>query len=248
MSHPGRIFIKLTPGTPAPGVRIPFPEDQKDHFFKVLRLRPGAKLTAVLNDVGCVCETVITPEGDLVIESVIEASSEISAPVRSLAFALCKGKKNEFVIEKAVELGVSTLILWQSDHSVVKPADPKSLKNKMTRWQKIAEQAAAQSRKNLLPSVTYVSKAAEAIAEITRLHRPEELLIMCSIENGAKELKSLGLKRHPVHLLIGPEGDFSAREITLFKEAGFLPASLGPWVLRSETAAIAAIAQVQALS
>ena len=246
MSHPKRLFLKDFEGTISPGDIVPFPEDSKKHFFSVLRCTPGDELTLVHTLSSTEFRVQLTESKELLIIEAI-ASEEVIHPVASLCIGLCKGKKNEFIIEKAVELGVRQIFLLQAEHSVLDLRQEARRRNRIQRWQKIADQASAQSYKKRLSSVTYASNFAAYAQMLDEMSSPNDLRIVCSTENDSKELKSMGLIKSPVHLLIGPEGDFAFSELEACRALYFTPVSLGPWILRSETAAITAIAQVLAL-
>ncbi|MCR4763581.1 MAG: 16S rRNA (uracil(1498)-N(3))-methyltransferase [Lachnospiraceae bacterium] len=214
------------------------------HIVQVLRMRVGEELS--------VCFTGETAEyryGIERIESdaafcrlyfVKEADVELPCPVTVLQ-GLPKADKMETVIQKTIELGASRIVPVACERSVVR-LDEKRGEGKRARWQKIAESAAKQSHRALIPEVTAPVSFAEALsmcadADVRLI--PWEL----AGEQGAsmEETRSIIKDVRPgqrVTVFIGPEGGFSEDEVRRAREAGFLPITLGRRILRTETAAM----------
>ena len=153
----------------------------------------------------------------------------------TLAVALLKSDKLDWVIEKATELGVSRLQPFASAHSLAHPSA-----NRVARWQQLARAAAKQCGRSLVPPVAPPC----AFAELLALPAAARLLLAGHGETIA--LAAINLAR-PASLLlvIGPEGGFDARELNTARAAGCTLVGLGPRILRAETAAIAAVALCQ---
>lgn len=160
-----------------------------------------------------------------------------------LLFALCKGDTNEWVIEKASELNVAQIIFWQGDRSVVR-LDAQKRTERQLRFEKIAEAAAKQSHRIDFPQVQIVKNLQEAIHLLPPSSPTNRFL--CSLEDQAKPLCAYPYPQQGASFLVGPEGDFSAEEYTLAKKNSFSPLRLAANILRSETAALTALAQAQA--
>lgn len=158
-----------------------------------------------------------------------------------------KGDKFELVIQKAVELGVTEIIPVFTGYTVVKLDQQKQLK-KVERWQKIADEAGKQCKRDLIPKVRLPMTYSDMITELSS-NEPDRISIMAyenEREVGLKQLASMDFKQ--VDLIIGPEGGFSETEVELFKsiEYGRI-ITLGTRILRTETAAISMLALVQYL-
>ena len=141
-------------------------------------------------------------------------------------------KKNmDLIVQKATELGVAEIQPLLSERTVVEAA------GKLDRWQAIAMESCKQCGNNWLPAIHAPAKAAAFLNSLGKF----DLKCICSLQPGAQPLKHI-LAEVPAPqsllILIGPEGDFTPAELALAKSAGCLPLSLGPLVLRAETAAI----------
>ncbi len=156
----------------------------------------------------------------------------------TLVQALPKSDKMDLIVEKATELGVTTIIPITTERTVVRP-DAKKESSKADRWRKIALVAAKQCGRTTIPEVMPVTGFEDSLRT---LNDAEVKIIPCLYEN-TKAMKEVlgGLKVKSAAVLIGPEGDFTEKEIAAAKNAGAVPVSLGREVLRSETAAICAL-------
>jgi 16S rRNA (uracil1498-N3)-methyltransferase len=162
-------------------------------------------------------------------------------PALSLLFALAKGEKGDLVVQKATELGVARLAPWAAERSVVKLDDGKG-RERAARWRRIAEEAARQCGRADVPEVAAPSPLAAALASVPAGHRA------VVFHPGAAPLPDLGLEGAPgLALVVGPEGGLTGAELAACDAAGAVRASLGPRVLRAETAAIVALALAQGL-
>ena len=157
-----------------------------------------------------------------------------------LAFGLLKGEKTDWLIQKAVELGVTAIWPLEMDHSIMK-LDAKKALDRQKRWQKIALEAAQQCGGGQVPTVEMPRKLSKAVSEfegtiwVPHEARPDQSL--------KKELKSRS-KANRNLIIVGPEGGFSASETELLKEAGANLVTLGDRILRAETASLAALTMV----
>lgn len=153
---------------------------------------------------------------------------------------LPKADKMEFVVQKAVELGVYEVIPVAAARSVVR-LDEKKAKNKTARWQEIAKAAAMQSKRAIIPKIRDVMtmKEAAAYAEETDVR-----LIPYELAEDMAKTKEIFQKLRPgesVSVFIGPEGGFTEQEITDAMQRGILPITLGRRILRTETAGLAVL-------
>ena len=210
------------------------------HLSRVLRAKPGMKIE-LMDGLGKVWSAVIeqiSPEQVELGKLTLLSSDETKEARIDLILALCKTDKLEWILEKTTEIGVANIYLLITERSVLKlPAD--RLQGRLDRWQKILSAASKQSRRLTLPHL-HPPATMEALFPCLNT----DLRLMLSERSDSPPLKAL--LRNQVWLSaslgIGPEGGWTSREEKLFCEAGFLFASMGQNILRTETAAIVATA------
>lgn len=158
----------------------------------------------------------------------------------TLAQAVPKGKNMDLVLQKAVELGAASIMPLMTERTVVR-LDASDAARKRERWQQIALEACKQCGRNSLPPVCHPC----TVEQFVTSHKGG-LLLLASLQPDSRPLKEVLAETrqstgHPVAevtVLIGPEGDFTPDEIAHFKKAGAIPITLGPIILRTETAAL----------
>lgn len=215
------------------------------HLVKVLRLRVGDAVT-VFDNTGwehdAVIEALTAERGVLKIVGSQPSERDPTLPI-VLAVGLTKGEKLDFVIEKATELGVATIIPFVSKYTVPK-MDMEKIRKRTERWQKIAVSAAKQCGRTRLPEVRSLC----SFETLSRGPWLEMLKIIFWEKENQQSLHQLCAK-HPspkaVLLAVGPEGGFNSLEIELAKSQDFEPVHIGRRILRAETAALAALTLVQ---
>lgn len=207
------------------------------HIGGALRMTTGESLT-LCDGVGTDYATTITAVGkDTVTVSVDGASPSVSEPsvAVTLYMGMPKGDKLEFVIQKAVELGVTAVIPVVTARSIVRISG-KDAEKKQVRLQRIAAEAAGQSGRGVIPAV---HAPIDFKTALTRL--ANETVLFC-YEGGGAPLGSLvSTADKAVSLVIGPEGGFAPEEVDAVKAVGGRVATLGPRILRCETAPLAAL-------
>lgn len=216
------------------------------HLKKVLRLKPGDKVTVFDgNGREFLVELVEINEGGTKAR-ILEVSDSIPEPPVGVTLiqGLSKGDKLEFIIQKGTELGVKRFIPVQTERTVVR-LDDKKAAERQARWQRIALEASKQCRRAVIPQVEMLTGLAEAIAGL-----PQEKVLLVPWEGehnrGLKEfLRTLrpGEKRE-IFVVIGPEGGLTGKEVELIINAGGYPVTLGSRILRTETAGIAAVTMI----
>lgn len=216
-----------------------------NHIKNVLRMKPGEKIR-VSNQKGQDYFCSIIELGDDFVQADIldseAANTELSSKIY-LFQALPKGDRMETVIQKAVELGVHEIIPVAMKYCVVK-LDAKKAENKRKRWQAIAESAAKQSKRSLIPVVHEVMSFKEALSYAKEC---KVNLVPYENERGMEATKEAVLelkKDDTISVMIGPEGGFSEEEIELVKEENMKIISLGKRILRTDTAAIATLSML----
>ena len=159
----------------------------------------------------------------------------------TLLQAIPKGKKMDLIVQKAVEIGAAEIVPITSERTVVHLTEGAAIA-KQTKWQTIAVEAAKQCGQNWLPQV----QKPQTLAGFFREQRPYDLQLIGSLQSDARHLKRIleqfaadhGERPTNVLMVVGPEGDFTPAELSLAKSHGCQPITLGPIVLRVETAAI----------
>ena len=250
MPHERRVFEDLPDPLSAKDLaEIPLSPENTRHVCRVLRLEPGAQIVVVSKSTKREYDAILTETGGTAVVKLTGVRSERqpASRVGTLAFALTKGANNDLVCEKACELGAQRIIFWQAQRSVVRLTSQNDIGKKLSRWQKIAESASKQSCKNYVPEIIFAANVDELVSAIGKIAKPEDALLCCSLSPEATDLRSMTPPLRQVHLVIGPEGDFTQNEEAALVEQGFKLASLGEFILRSETAAIAAVSIAQGL-
>jgi 16S rRNA (uracil1498-N3)-methyltransferase len=159
----------------------------------------------------------------------------------TLGQAIPKGKNMDLIVQKAVEIGAAEIAPILSDRTVVR-LDEESAVSKQAKWQTVAIEAAKQCGQNWLPQV----RTPQTLAQFFQEHRRFDLQLIGSLQSDAVHLKKIleqfftehGERPTSVLMLVGPEGDFTPAEISLARRQGCQPITLGPIVLRVETASI----------
>jgi 16S rRNA (uracil1498-N3)-methyltransferase len=221
-------------------------ESEARHASQVLRLEPGDRVE-ILDGQGCLIEAEIVSSGRKSVEvRVIQRQIQPRPrPGVVLLQSLLKGKALDTLLEKSVELGVEQLVLLDTERCVARvPASEAD--RKRTMWTQTLIEAAKQSRNAWLPELLGPISLADALVNPASPDKTQ--LWVASLEPGVPPLGQV-LKSHSkstadrrLAIAIGPEGDFSPGELDQFRAFGAQPVSLGPLILRAETAAIAAAA------
>ncbi len=209
--------------------------------IRVLRMRNGEELTLV-TPLGIQHDCVIADvnQSQVVVDVLENRPCENEPDVFvTLYQALPKGDKMDYIVQKCVELGVSRIVPVMSSRCVSRP-DEKSLKKKTARWQKIALQAAMQSRRGIIPEVCQCVSLKQA-AELTG----ENDKTVFFYELGGDSVKNiLADKPKTIGMFIGSEGGFEESEAELVLSNGAVAATLGKRILRAETAPLAALSVI----
>lgn len=216
------------------------------HISKVLRMQPGDALQIVSDDGVSAVAKIAAIDSEAVTVHCVEKLAESHEPQVRLILAqgLAKGEKMDFIIQKAVEMGAYSVVPVAMEHSVVRLDGAKAAK-KVDRWQKIAEAAAKQSKRDIIPQVQPVQSLAQLLA--TDSCQTKLIAYECedkkSLKAALTEAKAVG-SLTDLLLIIGPEGGISEAELEAARAAGAVPVSLGRRILRAETAGLVAISAI----
>ena len=218
--------------------------EEAHHCFDVMRCREGDRIIA-FNGAGTEAEAeiVATTKSSVTLQAKLVSETPRPPARITLGQAVPKGKNMDLIIQKATELGVSVIVPLLSERTIVQ-LDGEDLGKKQQKWQRIAIEACKQCGQNWVPEVTGPMKV-DAFARQSR----DPLKLIAAISPEAQNLKViLAARQHEsgptpdsASLMIGPEGDFTPAELSQAYSFGFTPLSLGPIILRSETAAIYAL-------
>jgi len=219
--------------------------DLLHHLRNSLRVQPGDSL-ALNNGCGTRYHVEVTHVTSQAIDTCIidqETEPDRNTSPIVLGQALMKGDKMDWVIQKATELGVAAIVPIHTTHSVIKP-NPERLEHQRSRWERIARDAAQQSERWTIPTIADPVD----LVGICRHYDGAPLKGMLAERSNGVSLIAIPLpsdRQRPIVLLVGPEGGWAPDEQRLAQERGFLPLTLGPRILRAETAAIAALSILQ---
>jgi len=218
-------------------------DSEAHHARNVLRMQAGDKLV-LFNGEGRELTAEITNVADHEIRLRKLHESE-TPPLRCrivLGQAIPKGKNMDLIVQKVVEIGAAEIVPIISDRTIVQ-VDSENASQKQTKWQQIAIEAAKQCGQNWLPRVHAPKKLAEFFSTSDQ---PFDLRLIGSLQPDARQLKKIletyssehSDRPRSVLMLVGPEGDFTPAELALARRHGCQPITLGPIILRVETAAI----------
>lgn len=212
-----------------------------NHICNVLRMQIGDTFLVSCEGISSLCRLDCIEEEAVVAEIVEEDYRNTELPVRFYLFqGLPKGDKLELIIQKTVELGVAGIIPVEMSRCVMK-LDEKKKKARRERWQSIAESAAKQSKRNVIPEVSEVMTYKQAMGKAAEM---DLFLVPYENERGMVATReALSRIQHgmSVGILVGPEGGFDEKEVELARQAGAVVISLGSRILRAETAAVTAV-------
>ena len=211
------------------------------HLIKVLRLRAGAKAVLFNGDGNdYLCEILLAKAEAAQLKVIESKPAAAESPLKiTLIQAICRGDKMDWVLEKATELGVHHIIPVQSERSEVQLESERAVKRR-EHWQRIVISACEQSGRANVPQVEALQSLAQRLsAEITAAKK-------LVLEPGGARIAQ-AREVASVALAVGPEGGWSERDLAQLALGGFSAVAIGPRVLRTETAGIAAISVMQAL-
>ena len=226
---------------PSAWTETPFLEgDEAKHLAQVLRIQPDQWIT-VFDGLGNYAEAKVLSVSKQRIDLMLDLAESKPTPLPeiTLAQAIPKGKNMDWIIQKAVELGVSNIQPLVTQHTIVSPGDQKTEK-----WRRTALEACKQCAQFTIPTIADPLSFDKWIAKPD----PSELKLIASLAENPENFRK-SLQKHPdlqsVTILIGPEGDFSPGETKAALNSGFLPVSLGDLVLRVETATMFCLSAVR---
>jgi 16S rRNA (uracil1498-N3)-methyltransferase len=244
-----RLTRCFVPAALAGQSQLVLPEGPSTHIARVLRLRAGAALILFDGRGGEFEATILAVEKRGVrVQLGAHHAVEREAPVAvTLLQCVIRAERMDFIVQKATELGVAAIVPVQSRHGVVR-LDDSAMERRQRHWQAVAIGACEQCGRNRIPELRAPVRFEIACAHAAAGAQARVLLDPTASGSLTQALESTPQKPlSNVSVLIGPEGGFGEDEIALARDHGFQICSIGPRVLRAETAPIAAIAVIQAL-
>lgn len=226
----------------AAGAPCQLPEHAVGHLLRVLRLGTGDRCV-LFNGDGNDYEACIASVGkrDAVVEVIAARAVAGESSLRIVLLqALARGEKMDWIVQKATELGVAAIVPVSSERSEVR-LDPGRADRRVAHWRSVAASACEQSGRARLPSIVAPIPLAQAGAACA----PGGLRLMLDPDAEQAMRMLPGMEHQDIAIAIGPEGGWSPRDLRGLAAAGFESVRLGPRILRTETAGIAAIAALQ---
>jgi 16S rRNA (uracil1498-N3)-methyltransferase len=215
------------------------------HIGKVLRLKEHDSIT-LFDDQGTIYEGTIVSKDHAQVKVRIERESgthDQQEAVILLGQALTKGSKMDLIVQKSTELGVSRIIPFSSERTVMR-YDEKQAMSRVSHWQRIALASVKQSGRRSIPDVENITDFGSLVAR----DLPGHLKIILWEEEKKVRLRQVLRQRGaltPVVFLVGPEGGFAQHEVACARKQGFIPACLGDTVLRTETVSCAVLSVIR---
>jgi 16S rRNA (uracil1498-N3)-methyltransferase len=213
-------------------------EDVK-HINKVLRLIEGEKLEICDgNNKEYITEIIAIEKSKIYLEILETREGKTEPNIEVTLFqAIPKSTKMDIIIQKCTEVGIKSIIPIFTERTVVQLKDKKSQEKKVERWQKIANEAAKQCKRGMIPQIGLPITFHDMLQAVTQY----DLSVIPYEKEACRGLKKLFAGRKnikKVAIMIGPEGGFEESEIAQAKEADMIPITLGPRILRTETAGL----------
>jgi 16S rRNA (uracil1498-N3)-methyltransferase len=218
---------------------------------QVLRLQPGDGITLFNHGPGW---PGVSPGGEFEARVTLMGRSQVQVEIGAhlgvereaqravhLAVGMPANERMDWLVEKAAELGVASIQPLMTERSVLRLAAERASK-KVEHWQSVAIAACEQCGGNRVPVIHGVKTLAQWLASLNRTDASAPKAMLLSLREGTQALRTVELAASDALFLSGPEGGLSASEESAAVAAGFAPVSLGPRVLRSETAALTALA------
>ena len=216
---------------------------KQTHYLKhVLRLKKEEKIT-IFNGTGCefIALIIQIKRSEITLKPVKKIYRNVESPLYiHLAQGISRNDRMDFVVQKSTELGIKRITPLLTEFSFVK-LNAEAFRKKKEHWEKISQSACEQCGRNEIPLIENPTTIKSFFNNISN----ENSLLLLEPES-KRTLEKIEKPKKGIDLLIGPEGGFSKKEIQSAREFGFTGISLGPRILRTETASLAAISIIQA--
>ena len=228
----------------APAAELALPTQAAEHVARVLRMNAGDVLTVFNGDGYDYAATLVSVGKREVIIRIgerEEVANESPLPL-TLAQGVARGEKMDLIVQKATELGVARIVPLFTERSEVK-LDPARAEKRLQHWRAVAASACEQSGRVRVPEVMPALSLQSWLENLD----DNDALRLALLPEGTLRARELRFGASGGWLVVGPEGGLGERDIAALREAGFQGLQLGPRILRTETAGLAALAALQAL-
>lgn len=226
------------------GTELALPSQASEHVARVLRLTAGDAIT-LFNGDGSDYPSLIGSVGkrEVIVQVLAQQPLQNESPLRlTLAQGVARGEKMDLIVQKATELGVARIIPLLTERSEVK-LDASRTEKRLAHWQAVAASACEQSGRARLPHIV----APQPLDAWVRGLADDGTTRLALLPGGNVKTCELTFSSAGGVLVVGPEGGLGDRDITTLNESGFRGLVLGPRILRTETAGLAALAALQAI-
>jgi 16S rRNA (uracil1498-N3)-methyltransferase len=225
------------------GAEILLPEQAGEHAVRVLRLERGHPLILINGD-GREYDAELASLAKRAVTAIIMQARAVDREATlsiTLAQSIARGEKMDWILQKATELGVSQIVPLVTERTEVK-LDEERAERRMAHWDSVIESACEQCGRTTLPSLAPPQRIDRWLTTLDFAG-----LRLAMIPEGETRVRELRETKSGVIVVVGPEGGLSEQDIVMLRQADFLGLRLGPRILRTETAGVAAIAALQAL-
>lgn len=226
------------------GTELALPSQASEHVARVLRLTAGDAIT-LFNGDGNDYPSLIGSVGkrEVVVQVQAQQPLQNESPLRlTLAQGVARGEKMDLIVQKATELGVARIVPLITERSEVK-LDPARAEKRLAHWQAVAASACEQSGRARVPEVVAAQPLEAWVCSLDN----DQALRLALLPEGTLRGRDINFPSEGGLLVVGPEGGLGERDIHALTGAGFAGLVLGPRILRTETAGLAALAALQAL-
>ena len=221
------------------GATVSLDRESAHYLGRVLRLKPGDAVNLFNNDDGEFSAEIIEIGKNQTLVRITGPVENLANPRLTihLGLGLSRGERMDYAVQKSTELGVSAITPLVTDYCEVK-LNPERLKNRQAHWQKVAISACEQCGRSQVPTIHFPQSLADWLPE-----HPGGLLLDANADSRLADRPA----QDNITLLIGPEGGFSEADLALAKQHDYRAVRLGPRILRTETAPVAALTLLQFL-
>jgi 16S rRNA (uracil1498-N3)-methyltransferase len=229
----------------AVGREFSLPAQASEHVGHVLRMVAGDAVV-VFNGDGADYQATIRSVGKREVVVTVDSSAVLNneSPLQlTLAQGVARGEKMDLIIQKATELGISRIVPLQTERSEVRRLDPARAEKRLAHWRAVVASACEQSGRARVPEVCPAQPLQSWLASLSTADGTRLALL----PEGTRRIRQLQLVETRGVLVVGPEGGLGERDTALLAGHGFEGLQLGPRILRTETAGLAAIAALQAV-
>lgn len=225
---------------------LQLPEQAGEHLARVLRLESGHPLI-LFNGDGAEYDGRLAALSKRAVTAEVLARREISreSPLQlTLVQGVARGDKMDWILQKATELGAARIVPVVTERTEVR-LDEERGSRRLAHWQQVVASACEQCGRNVLPEILPPQKLMHYCASLSEADTPARFALLPEADTGPRDIAALP---QGALLLVGPEGGLSDHDVAVARNAGFRGLRLGPRILRTETAGLAAMAALQAMA